>query len=111
MDFPSIVLRLPCFLILILFIDNRRIEDHPCGSHALTYSCRIDQGLEGGSRLAVDLQGPIVLATTEIIASDHGPNGTSSWLQRDQPALDEGSLFELHINDATIQLLNHNPAH
>src|SRR5688572_1750664 len=97
MNFPSIILRLPRFFILILLIDDRRIENHRRGTHALIYRRRVNDRLEGGAGLAVRLHSPIVLAAAEIVASDHGSNSTLAWLQRDQPALNEGSLFQLHI--------------
>src|SRR5262245_8516049 len=111
MDFPAIILRLPRFLILFLLVDNRRIENDRSGAQPLTHSRRVNERLEGGSALTARLHGPIVLATSEIIASDHRPNGALARFQGDQPSLDEGSLFELYLDDATLQLfhlhLNH----
>ncbi len=89
-----IVGRLPLTQFFALIDGDRRVQDDAGRREAILKGGEVDEGLEGGARLAQRLGRPVELALAEAEAAGHGQNAARARIHRDHAARDLGDLHE-----------------
>ena len=70
------------------------ILDHGGGRHPGREGGAVDEGLHGGTHLALGLDGPVEFGAVEVVSAHHGPDLSVLGVDRHQSALHGGLLVQ-----------------